>query len=373
MRIAFITNVPSPYRVDFFNELGKYCELTVFFEKKSSDELDESWNRTDFRYFKAVFLKSIKSDVDKALSFEICKYLKKNCFDKIVVGNGATPTGIIAILHMKAKKIPYWIEGDGGFAKSGKGIKEGFKRFLMKSAVGCFSTSVAHDEYYKAYGISEDKIYRYPFTSLFEKDIRQTPCDTAEKAVIRAALGITEERYVVTVGQYIYRKGFDVLLKAAAGLPRDVGIYFIGGTPTEEYIALKEKNDLKNIHFVPFTDKETLKKWYAASELMALPTREDIWGLVVNEAMAAGVPVVTTDRCIAGLEIVQDGINGYIVPAGEIEPLKEKIGSILNDAELHQTMVDKCLSRINEYTFESMAKRHLEAFGMSDSLKNEEK
>lgn len=87
MKVAFITNIPSPYRVNFFNEWGKYCDLTVFFEKSSSDERDKSWGNNDFRNFKAVFLKGIRSDVDKAVSFEVCKHLKKNAYDHIIVSN----------------------------------------------------------------------------------------------------------------------------------------------------------------------------------------------------------------------------------------------------------------------------------------------
>jgi hypothetical protein len=112
MKIAFVTNIPSPYRVNFFNEWGKHCDLTVFFEKRQSDERDKSWNNHEFKNFKAVFLTGIKSDVDKALSFEICKYLKKGAFDNIVISNATTPTGIVAILYMRARKIPYWVEGD---------------------------------------------------------------------------------------------------------------------------------------------------------------------------------------------------------------------------------------------------------------------
>ena len=72
MKIAFITNIPSPYRVDFFNELGKHCDLTVYFEKNSSDERDKSWENSKFINFKGVFLKGIKTDVDKAISFDVC-------------------------------------------------------------------------------------------------------------------------------------------------------------------------------------------------------------------------------------------------------------------------------------------------------------
>lgn len=362
MKIAFITNIPSPYRVDFFNELGKYCELTVFFEKKCSDERDKSWDKNNFQRFNGVFLKGVKSDVDKALSFEICKHLKKRSFDHIVVSNAATPTGIIAILYMKVMGISYWIEGDGAFAKSGKGVKEALKRFLMKSAKGCFSTSAEHDNYYRTYGVTDEKIYRYPFTALFARDIRQRSYDVTEKEAIRRELGISESRYIVTVGQFIHRKGFDVLLKAATELPQDVGIYIIGGTPTEEYILLKNEANLNNVHFIPFTDKENLKKWYGGAEIMVLPTREDIWGLVVNEAMAQGTPVVTTDRCIAGLELVKNRENGYIVPVGEVSPLSDKIKVILQDSQLQQSMANNCLRIIKEYTFESMVQRHMDVF-----------
>lgn len=362
MKLAFITNIPSPYRVDFFNELGKYCDLTVYFEKDTSDERDESWKNRKFINFKGVFLKGVRSDVDKALSFEICKYVKRNIYDHIIVSNPATPTGIVSILYFKLKKIPYWIEGDGGFAKNGKGLKEKLKRFLFKGAKGCFSTSNEHDRYYKIYGVNDKKIFRYPFTSLYSKDIRETPCSFEEKEAIKRELGITEEKHILTVGQFIFRKGFDILLEAANDLPKSLGIYFVGGTPTTEYEEIKKIKNLENVHFVPYVDKETLKKWYAGAELMVLPTREDIWGLVVNEAMAQALPVITTDRCIAGLELVENGKNGYIVPVNEPQSIDFSVMTILNNPQLHQSMKYNSLKKIRNYTFENMVRAHLNVF-----------
>ena len=57
MKVLWLTNIPSPYRVDFFNELGKQCELTVLFEKQASDERDDSWKKFNTDYFMPVFLK----------------------------------------------------------------------------------------------------------------------------------------------------------------------------------------------------------------------------------------------------------------------------------------------------------------------------
>ena len=71
MRILFITNVPSPYRVDFFNELGKSCELTVLFEKSFSAERDDSWKQQNFINFNGIILKGKSIGTDKALCFDI--------------------------------------------------------------------------------------------------------------------------------------------------------------------------------------------------------------------------------------------------------------------------------------------------------------
>ena len=56
VKILFLTNVPAPYRVDFFNELGKMCQLTVLFEKDSSDERDRSWKKYRFENFEGIVL-----------------------------------------------------------------------------------------------------------------------------------------------------------------------------------------------------------------------------------------------------------------------------------------------------------------------------
>ena len=91
-----------------------------------------------------------------------------------------------------------------------------------------------------------------------------------------------------------------------------------------------------------------------------LPTREDIWGLVVNEAMAFGLPVITTDRCVAGLELVENGVTGYIVPVEDADALAEKMNEALSGN--CEAMGAAALERVRPYTIENMASVHLEIF-----------
>ncbi|MDF2540685.1 MAG: cotSA [Herbinix sp.] len=362
MKILWLTNVPSPYRVDFFNELGKSCDLTVLFEKATSTERDESWEEHHFIHFRGVILKGIDFDVDKAVSVQMIRYLNQYKTETIVVSDLATPTGIMAIEYMKLCKIPYLLEGDGGFAGSGSGWKESLKKQIIKGAKAYLSTSRSHDEYFLTYGASKERLYRYPFTSIKEEDILPAVVDQEKKQRLKQKLGIAREKAILTVGQFIHRKGFDLLLKAAKRIDPNAAIVIIGGEPTERYYDLIDRLDLDNVYFVGYQSKVKLKEYFCMADVFVLPTREDIWGLVINEAMAYGLPVVTTNRCIAGLELIEDEKNGYIVPVGDRKKLAETINLLLNRDELRESIANHNLNKIREFTVERMAERHLEIF-----------
>lgn len=360
MRVLWLTNIPSPYRVDFFNELGKLCELTVLFEKRAASDRDDSWKSFEANNFTPVFLKGISHGVAEAFCPGVVRYLSKKKYDKIVVTNYANPTGILAVAILKMKRIPYVIESDGAFAGSGKGLRERVKKWLLKKAQLCFSTADVHDEYYLKYGVTRERIVRYPFTSLYSSDVLSAPVTQEQKAEIRSRLGVAEPKMIVAVGQFIPRKGFDVLINAMSKVDSGIGCYIIGGEPTDEYIRQVEGLGLSNIHFVGFKSKDALAEYYMAADVFVLPTREDIWGLVVNEAMAKGLPVITTDRCVAGLALIKDPCLGRIVPVEDFDALATAIQEILSG--LSMEMNESVLKVIGDYTFERMAHRHIELF-----------
>lgn len=362
MRVLFITNVPSPYRVRFFNHLARYCELTVVYEKEKSDERDVKWTEKAQDNYRSVFLKGIRTAVDGAFAPGVVKWLNKDMFDIIVICGISSPTEMLAIQWCQICGVPYCVEGDGAFAKDGKGFREKLKRHLIKKSSLCFSTGRMHDAYFRQYGAAENTLVRYPFTSVAAADVLDHPMDREQKVLVRQKIGMTEGHVLLSVGQFIYRKGFDVLLEAARQLPKDTGIYIVGGEPTEEYLDLKRNHQLDNVHFVGFLPKKELSLYYMASDAFVLPTREDIWGLVVNEAMAYGLPVITTTRCNAGLELVENGVNGYLVEVEDVQALAQAMNSII--AADMRKFGQAALQTIRGYTLEEMAKRHSEIFDM---------
>lgn len=182
----------------------------------------------------------------------------------------------------------------------------------------------------------------------------------------KKALNIKEDFIVLSVGQFIYRKGFDVLINVAVNLPKEIGFYFVGDTAPEEYLQIVDENDLKNIHFIGFAQKELLKNFYKASDVFVLPTREDIWGLVINEAMTYGLPIISTNRCIAALELISEGNNGWIVNVDDRNALSECLGKIYMMPEKDRNLIGFESQRMMaSYTIETMVqahKKHLEEY-----------
>lgn len=103
MKILFLTNVPSPYRVEFFSRLGKFIDLTVIYELRAASNRDPSWRAigTEITY-KEIYLESTRVISDGGISTKVFSYLNGD-YDFIIVGTHGTPTAKLAILYMRLR------------------------------------------------------------------------------------------------------------------------------------------------------------------------------------------------------------------------------------------------------------------------------
>ncbi len=376
--ILFLSNIPSPYVVGYLNELGRYCDVLAVFEKDADRTRADSWKNgiQEAHRFQLKILKgiSISSKLygdemgyapdDKAFAPAIIKHISPK-YDLIISGNPCTPTGIFAILYMRLRRIPYAIQSEGGFPGSGKGAKEHLKHFLMKKAVLYFSTCKLDDHYFYKYGATSERIRRYIFTSMFEKDIPKQQISLVEKEKLKQNLGIEAVVTILTVGRAVPVKGFDVLLKAFQDIRQKEEtsvkseswhLYLLGTECIPEYQRIIREENKERIHFIDYLPFHELKKYYQASDIFVFPTRGDTWGLVINEAMANGLSVITTNRCVAGDALVEDGVNGMIVPADDADALRIAMERMTADTELCRQMGKKNYIKMRNYTLEEMGK-----------------
>mgnify|MGYP002672915709 CR=1 FL=1 len=362
-KVLFLTNIPSPYRVDFFNDLGKYVDLTVLFEIETSTERDASWGNYRFNNFKGIVLRGIRTGIDRAFCPDVVRYLNGK-YDMVIIGNLASLTGLLAARWLKKHRIAYAYEGDGGIVKQKTGMKAWWKRYIIKDAICCFSTTRAFDEYCTAYGANPGKIVRYPLSSVWEQDVLPCILSQKEKSQLKQKLNIIEKYAIISVGRIIHLKGFDVLLKAYARLQDpEWGLYIVGGDCSKELAEIIREYRINNVHFINFVLPDELKEYYKASDLFILPTRYDPWGLVVHEAMAQGLPIITTFECGAGTEMVKDDINGFLYPCEDVELLAARAGKLMADHEKRIKNGEESLRIAHEFTIEKMTQAHMRVIG----------
>lgn len=358
MKVLFITNIPSPYRYRFFNELGKSINLDVLFEAKYAKNIMFDFDGIEDNNFNTIFLSDSYIN-EKTINFRIVNYLRKNRkkYDYIFVTNYGYLTEMMALFYLIISRTKYIIELDGGILKKESVIRNFVKRLIISNSQTVFSPSIKTDQFVKKYGFSKT-IVRYPFTSLSMNDILTNPPTEADKSFYRDVIKTEHQINILFVGQLIYRKGLDILFEALNDERLSkIGIYVVGDSNDDEYKKLLMGLKTSNINFIGFSSKSELRKYYIACDIFVLPTREDVWGLVINEAIAHALPVVTTPMCGSGVEIIKHGYNGYII--SDVHELRSALLKLVENKELREQFSKNSLLTAKKYTIEEMVESHL--------------
>ena len=358
MRVLYITNIPAPYKVEFLNRLSQKCDLTVAFERNCASDRDERWKTVENWEFNTLQLKSINVDTDSSLSFDLIRHIARVKYDVIVFGVYHTLTAMITMQYMNLNHIPFIMSSDGGFIKTEGRVKYLIKHHFISMADWYLSPGGKTDEYLIHYGANINKISRYSFTSVSECDLVDIDKHTElrQEAKKKLGYGNASRKMILMVGQMIPRKGVDILLEALDGISDKLDTVIVGGNPPDEYKKIVIEKELQNVHFLDFMSKRELAKYYLAADVFVLPTREDIWGLVIIEAMSYGVPIVTTDCCNAGIEISKAHL-AEIVPTDDAEKLRK---SILDS--LDWTIPSIWSEMARRFTYENEVEEHMQTF-----------
>lgn len=361
MRVLYLTNIPSPYRVDFFNELGRHVNLTVVFEREYASDRDKKWTGNRAETYKEVYLKGKNTRADAAICPSIARWLDKNKYDIFIIGGYSTPTAMIAIMILNLKKIPFILNTDGGFIKQDNKLRYLVKKYFISSANWWLSTGLNTNKYLEHYGAKEENIFIYPFTSIRREDIIESRLDYRQKYQLRQKLNIKGKKVLLSVGQLIHRKGYDLLIEVCKSLNSQWEVVIIGSGPDKDYLnELIIDNKLTNIKIKDFLQKQELKEYYLASDLFILPTREDIWGLVINEAMACGLGIISTNKCISAMELIESKDNGFIIDIDEVYKCGDLINKISYE-DMNKMGVSNII-KIKNYTIEEMVNEHVKIF-----------
>lgn len=344
-KVLYLTNIEVPYRVRFFNELAKHCDLTVLYEKRTFEYRNQTWAQSEQVNHSRKYLKREKLFFSGILKHLRCEY------DTIIVGCYNSPVQMLAMLYMRLKKMPFVINLDGEPFLEGSGLKSRMKRFVLSGAQSYLVAGKKAAQSLKKV-VGKKPVVPYFFSSLSEEEIKRNA---------RRTDAICRNGTVLVIGQYFGYKGMDVALEAARMSP-DLHYKFVGmGSRTE--LFTEEHEIPSNVNIIPFLQKEELEKEYLTCGMLVLPSRQECWGLVINEAASFGMPIVSTWGSGAAVEFLADKYPQYLAKPADAGSLYRCITALIASEEKEQYQ-EYLKNRAGCYSIEKSARQHCLALGL---------
>lgn len=350
-KVLYLSNIEVPYRTVFFNQLNERCDLTVLYERRISSSRDLKWTQSQKKLYKSEYLQGHNISSENAFSFRIVKWLLRD-FDCYIIGCFNSPVQILAIhiLKILGKKIIISHDGENFLPE---GIKSKLKKYIFSLADIILAPGKKSAEIFREL-FPETPVFSYFFSSLTEDEIKSNSETNGNR-----------NDDIIVVGQYLPCKGLDIVVNLASKFPQQ-RFKFIGtGSRTSLFVEEQNTSSFPNVEVVPFMDKQLLSNEYRHCRAMILPSRNECWGLVINEAASFGTPIISTYGSGAAVEFLSDDYSMFLAKyRGEKDSDVDSLAEILlyfieyyDEAGYSDFLKRKS----REYNIEKMVSTHLDA------------
>ena len=268
---------------------------------------------------------------------------------------------LIALAAAKMARIPVMMRGETHLGLARQGIKTKLRRPLMGALYAqcdrLLAIGSANTDFYRAMGVPADKIFLVPYAVDNERFIQAANLTEQERAEVRRSYTIpTDWPVVLYAAKFTTRKRPCDLLEAArllrSQVDRDFTLVMAGsGELEQELRAFCKAHGLNNVIFPGFVNQSRLPALYAASDVFVLPSEQEPWGLAVNEAMCAGLPIVVSREVGCARDLVHDGVNGFTPPAADVVALSRALALLITNDGLRRQQGRASLARIRQWGY----------------------
>lgn len=355
MKLVIVTNIPAPYRLQIYEKLNDLLGknfLVIYFAESESNR---KWNLMNFK-FNHIFLKEnvkAKRDGFNYVHNNPDIFRELGLFNPdVIVTSGFNPTHIYAWIYAKLFRKKHicmtdgWIESE----KSLSIIHKLVRKVIFSTSSAFIGASKNSLDLYRSYGISDEKLFQSHLcidNAKFQNDNK-----------------FEDREYdLMFSGQFTERKlpffFAEIIEKVLKHIP-NIKVLILGDGPLKEEFLLRLNNTNVNYYYAGFVKQGELQKYYSNSKLFLFTTRLDPWGVVVNEAMASGTPVLTTPYAGVINDLLIDSINGFILPV-DSDIWSKKALEILDNKELWNSLSKASTNLVQEFNFDVAAKGIIDA------------
>jgi glycosyltransferase involved in cell wall biosynthesis len=343
-RIGFLVSHPIQYYAPIFRELAKRCDLTVFFAHRQTPEQQAragfgvafDWDVDLLSGYDSRLLVNVarQPSTDRFAGCDtpgIADEIARGRFDAFVVPGWALRSYWQAVRACRRLGVPILVRGDsqlGSQRSSAVRIAKALAfSHLLRRFDGFLYVGQRNREYLLHYGAPAQRLF-------FSPHCVDNDAFAAASSGIHRPQG---RRRVLFVGKLIGRKHPADLLHAVARLrDKPVQIAFAGAGELESELRKIAAASAVHADFMGFVNQSELPAVYASADVLVLPSDgQETWGLVVNEAMACGIPAIVSDAVGCGPDLIEPGRTGATFPLGDVAALASAIENVLSfDAEL---------------------------------------
>jgi glycosyltransferase involved in cell wall biosynthesis len=359
-RILLITNIPTPYRIPLFNKLNEelqknYYKLLVTFgaetysRRKWKLNLDEC--EFDYKILKSPKIRLGSNEKMMFLYAGLYRLLINFKPDVIIVSGFSIATFKLWLFSF-FRNIKYiiWSGSINSKFRSDSSLRKLYRKVLVKRAAGFLAYGSKSKEYLIQLGANIENI----FIAINTTD---TLFFSSEVEKFKKQVQLENHRNVLLyVGNLTKGKRIELLLKIVKSLSgkRNDFILIIVGDGPEIFNLKRICTDLKidsMVDFLGFRQKNDLIKYYAQADIFLFPSSYDIWGLVLIEAMASGLPCISSIYAGATADVIKNGITGYEVDFSNTDTVSDLIDHLLN----HKEIAKKIAGNAKEYITENVS------------------
>lgn len=380
LRVLVLHNTLSPYRVPLFRALAKSrgYQFKFLFSSRQIDEHKWQFDKDLGFNYDILPTKQMRTSQGTLYFLKDMRMLAKHC-DLVVLSDHLNIPELALQSYTSFKGLPKlrWLELTKDSLADMPRIKVTLKALLNRVSDGILVPGSAAKEYVLETTRREDNIYfcnNVVHNEFFAK-ARTVPQEKRNE--LKKKFGLTGP-IIAYFGQFIRRKGLDVLLEALDRVGREYkfSLLLVGdGQLRGELLNKLSKTQRCPFHFTGYIDPSELPFYYALSDLTVLPSYLDIWGMVVNESIAAGVPVICSTGVGAGRDLIHSGRSGIIFEKGNARELASAVETMLSSKELRESMVREGDKILENYTINRACNQFLDAidrtYAYAGRFKNE--
>ncbi|AAM31802.1 putative glycosyltransferase [Methanosarcina mazei Go1] len=341
MKIVVVHPAHMDYRQEIFESLNKKYDTTFIFTKQGRGQEGVKEEQTDIPpEWKTKVLKSnlLIGQKDIGMYLKLIKELLSGKYDLILTSTTWDICWVAAKLSGKKFVFmkEFWHWEDTSIVRK---ILNKFTKVVVKNSDSIFAMGTNAYRSCIELGVKEEKVFMHPQCAV---DYSGLPVFNLKKKY-----KLEDEKIILFLGRVVKIKGLDYLIEAFSRLERDDKNIFLliagDGPDRGKYEKLAKELSVENILFTGRVSKKEISSYYNACDIFILPSifykqSYEPWGLVINEAMAFGKPVIATNAVGASTDMIENGYNGYVVEEKNVEELYSSMKKILDNYESMKSM-----------------------------------